>query len=154
MRKIHLKLFVVEQGAWVNCLWFALRNLHLLLWSFCMDLWPNVFLWKLREKEKKDIYIYLESCFNSSICIDWHMLKSSTARFRISRFARLEDLKHTKSQECDLKKRGQKKELETRETNHQRPTYMMFLKFLFLLHCNAPLISCLTNAPNLHDKEN
>lgn len=65
-------------------------------------------LYIFENKEKK--YIYLASCFNSSMCIDWQILKSSTASFSISWFARLQDLRHTNNQEFDLKKM----ELETR----------------------------------------
>jgi len=54
--------------------------------------------------------IYLSNCFNSSSCIDWQRLKSSTANFRISWFARLQDLFHTNNQEVDHKKeRNEKK---------------------------------------------
>lgn len=43
------------------------------------------------------------------MCIDWQILKSSTASFRIFWFARLQDLDHTNNQEFDLKRKEQKK---------------------------------------------
>ena len=68
---------------------FELLNLELCLWYFWMDHHQGVHLWKLWTKR-----INLASCFNSSLCIDWQILKSSTANFRNSWFARLQDLDH------------------------------------------------------------
>jgi hypothetical protein len=39
------------------------------------------------------------------------------------------------------------------QINHQRFTYMQFLKSLYYFYCNAQWLSCLKDDPNLHGRE-
>lgn len=70
--------------------------------DFSILIFSNTYIFEILKRVKRKIY--LASCFNSLLCIDWQRLKSSTASFRISWFARLQDLDHTNNQEFDHKK--------------------------------------------------